>query len=67
MTTVAPTAANPAAASTTDSSALGRARLAENFDTFLSLLTTFIGERLTTQALRNAWPDLVEPTPRGKP
>src|SRR5437870_4415051 len=40
MTTVAPTAANPAAASTTDSSALGRARLAENFDTFLSLLTT---------------------------
>ncbi|MBL8556065.1 MAG: flagellar hook assembly protein FlgD [Phenylobacterium sp.] len=29
-----------AAAATTDSGALGRARLAENFDTFLSLLTT---------------------------
>jgi flagellar basal-body rod modification protein FlgD len=29
-----------AAASTTDTGALGRARLAENFDTFLSLLTT---------------------------
>ena len=30
----------PVAASGTDSGALGRARLAENFDTFLSLLTT---------------------------
>ncbi len=36
--TVAPTGAATGAA--TDSSALGRARLAENFDTFLSLLTT---------------------------
>jgi len=35
---VAPTAA--ATAGATDSGALGRARLAENFDTFLSLLTT---------------------------
>ncbi|HEX7946470.1 MAG TPA: flagellar hook assembly protein FlgD [Phenylobacterium sp.] len=35
------TSNTPAATSTgTDSSALGRARLAENFDTFLSLLTT---------------------------
>jgi len=37
------------------------------FGTFLSLITTFIGERLTTLALRNAWPALVEPTPRGNP
>jgi hypothetical protein len=26
------------------------------FGTFFALLATFIGERLTTQALRNAWP-----------
>src|SRR3982750_3131922 len=32
--------ASPQAAGATDSGALGRARLAENFDTFLSLLTT---------------------------
>jgi flagellar basal-body rod modification protein FlgD len=38
-TTTAPTATAPTAP-VTDSSALGRARLAENFDTFLSLLTT---------------------------
>ena len=35
--TVSPTAQSPAP---TDTAALGRARLAENFDTFLSLLTT---------------------------
>src|SRR5207253_1438813 len=28
------------------------------FATFLSLLTTFIGERLTIQVLRSAWPTL---------
>ncbi len=28
------------------------------YGTFFSLLTTFIGERLTTQALRAAWPTL---------
>src|SRR5215216_3542616 len=32
--------APPATAAATDTGALGRARLAENFDTFLSLLTT---------------------------
>ena len=30
------------------------------FGTFFALLTTFIGERLTTQALRNAWPTIEE-------
>src|SRR5947207_10446296 len=34
------TAANTAAASSGSATALGKARLAENFDTFLSLLTT---------------------------
>ena len=28
------------------------------FGTFFALLTTFIGERLTTQALRSAWPTI---------
>ena len=28
------------------------------FGTFLSLVTTFIGERLTSQALRRAWPTI---------
>jgi len=28
------------------------------FGTFLSLLTTFIGERLVTQVLRSAWPTI---------
>jgi hypothetical protein len=32
------------------------------FATFLALLTTFIGERLTTQVLRSAWP-MIEETP----
>ena len=41
MTTVtAPTATTPTAASGGDATALGRADLASNFDTFLSLLTT---------------------------
>lgn len=30
------------------------------FATFFALLTTFIGERLTTQALRSAWPTIEE-------
>jgi hypothetical protein len=30
------------------------------FGTFFTLLTTFIGERLTTQALRGAWPTIEE-------
>jgi len=35
------------------------ARTAEAlFGTFFALLTTFIGERLTTQALRSAWPTI---------
>jgi hypothetical protein len=34
------------------------------FGTFFTLITTFIGERLTTQVLRRAWPMLDEPAPR---
>ena len=34
------------------------------FGTFLSLIATFIGERLTRQALRSAWPTIEDPTPR---
>jgi hypothetical protein len=30
------------------------------FATFFALVTTFIGERLTTQALRRAWPTIEE-------
>jgi hypothetical protein len=30
------------------------------FGTFFALLTTFIGERLTTQVLRSAWPTIHE-------
>ena len=30
------------------------------FGTFFALITTFIGERLTTQALRSAWPTIEE-------
>jgi hypothetical protein len=36
------------------------------FGTFLTLLTTFIGERLVTQVLRSAWPTIEEPAPREK-
>lgn len=36
------------------------------FGTFLALLTTFIGERLVTQVLRNAWPILEETVAREK-
>ena len=34
------------------------------FGTFFTLITTFIGERLTTEALRRAWPMIEETTPR---
>jgi hypothetical protein len=40
------------------------------FANFLSLLTTFIGERLVTQVLRNAWPkiqDMPQETPEETP
>jgi hypothetical protein len=33
------------------------------FGTFFTLITTFIGERLTTQALRSAWPTIEEMAP----
>jgi hypothetical protein len=33
------------------------------FGTFFTLLTTFIGERLTREALRRAWPTIDETTP----
>lgn len=34
------------------------------FGTFFTLMTTFIGERLTTEALRRAWPMIEETAPR---
>lgn len=38
------------------------AQLAEALlDSFFALLTSFIGERLTTEALRSAWPTLEQP------
>lgn len=37
------------------------------FGTFFSLITTFIGERLTTQALRRAWPTIEEIAPATTP
>ena len=33
------------------------------FGAFFTLLTTFIGERLTVQALRRAWPQIEEMSP----
>jgi hypothetical protein len=33
------------------------------FGTFFTLITTFIGERLTVQALRRAWPKIEEMAP----
>ena len=38
--------------------AVARESAAALFGTFFDLLTTFIGERLTTQALRSAWPTI---------
>ena len=37
---------------------------AELFGTFFTLITTFIGERLTSQVLRAAWPTIEEMAPR---
>ena len=34
------------------------------FGTFFTLITTFIGERLTSQVLRAAWPTIDEPAPK---
>ena len=34
------------------------------FGTFFTLMTTFIGEGLTTEALRRAWPMIEETVPR---
>jgi hypothetical protein len=34
------------------------------FGTFFALITTFIGERLTIQVLRTAWPTFEETAPR---
>ena len=34
------------------------------FGTFLELMTTFIGERLTILILRSAWPTIEDTTPR---
>ena len=34
------------------------------FGTFLTLLTTFIGERLVAEVLRSAWPTIEETAPR---
>jgi hypothetical protein len=33
------------------------------FATFIGLLTTFIGDRLTRQVLRGVWPDIAEAAP----
>lgn len=35
------------------------------FGTFFALITTFIGERLTLQVLRSAWPTIEEMAPTG--
>ncbi len=35
------------------------------FGAFLELITTFIGERLTVQVLRNAWPTIEDTAPKG--
>jgi hypothetical protein len=34
------------------------------FGTFLELMTTFVGERLTVLVLRSAWPTIEDPAPR---
>jgi hypothetical protein len=47
-------------------SAVDAGSAAALFATFLSLLTTFIGERLVTQVLRSAWPTIEETAPREK-
>ena len=42
--------------------AVARESAAALFGTFFALLATFIGERLTTQALRRGWPTIEEMT-----
>jgi hypothetical protein len=68
---LAPTTDVPVLASSTDLSTFLRqlepavaTNVAEAlFATFLALMATFIGERLTHQALRSAWPTLEEEAP----
>lgn len=43
-----------------DDPSIGTEAAAVFFGTFLALITTFIGERLTTQVLRSAWPTFTE-------
>lgn len=43
--------------------AVAEASAAALFGTFFTLLSTFLGDRLTTQALRRAWPTLDEMAP----
>ena len=45
-----------------DDPSIGTEAAAVFFGTFLALITTFIGERLTTQVLRSAWPTITEET-----
>jgi hypothetical protein len=44
--------------------AAARDAAAALFGTLLDLIVTFIGERLTVQALRGAWPAIAETAPR---
>lgn len=44
--------------------ALATESAAALFGTFFTLITTFIGERLTAQVLRAAWPTIEETAPR---
>jgi hypothetical protein len=46
-----------------EATAAGEAAVAL-FGSFLELITTFIGERLTVQVLRSAWPAIEETAPR---
>ncbi|MDP2341053.1 MAG: hypothetical protein Q8O67_08850 [Deltaproteobacteria bacterium] len=48
-----------------DAVALGSAELL--FATFFALITSFIGDRLTTEVLRAAWPTLSATTPPESP
>lgn len=48
----------------TQEPAIAAASAALLFGTFFTLITTFIGERLTTQVLRRSWPTIEETTPR---
>lgn len=45
-----------------DNPSVGTEAAAMFFGTFLALIMTFIGERLTTQLLRSAWPTITEET-----